>query len=107
MSFYLGNAFDARRTYTEHIADSFSKCEDDGRFLVCHRFESMSAKRMSFTFIDLFAGIGGLRRGFESIGGHCVFTAEWDHFSKQTYEANFPDNREVEGTSASSPKIPR
>lgn len=41
-----------------------------------------------FTFIDLFAGIGGLRRGFESIGGHCVFTSEWNSFSQQTYLAN-------------------
>jgi DNA (cytosine-5)-methyltransferase 1 len=45
-----------------------------------------------FTFIDLFAGIGGLRRGFESIGGRCVFTSEWDKFSQQTYRANFPDD---------------
>lgn len=45
-----------------------------------------------FTFIDLFAGIGGLRRGFESIGGRCVFTSEWDKYSQQTYRANFPDD---------------
>lgn len=44
-----------------------------------------------FTFIDLFAGIGGLRRPFEEIGGKCVFTAEWDRFSRQTYAANFRD----------------
>ena len=44
----------------------------------------------NFTFIDLFAGIGGLRRGFESIGGTCVFTSEWDKYSKLTYAANFP-----------------
>lgn len=44
-----------------------------------------------FTFIDLFAGIGGLRRPFEEIGGECIFTAEWDRFSRQTYSANFPD----------------
>lgn len=43
-----------------------------------------------FTFIDLFAGIGGLRRGFESIGGSCVFTSEWDAYSRKTYAANFP-----------------
>ncbi|WP_420472397.1 DNA (cytosine-5-)-methyltransferase [Brevundimonas sp. FT23042] len=45
-----------------------------------------------FTFIDLFAGIGGLRRGFESIGGRCVFTSEWDKYSQQTYRANFPND---------------
>ena len=45
-----------------------------------------------FTFIDLFAGIGGLRRGFESIGGRCIFTSEWDKYSQKTYRANFPDD---------------
>jgi DNA (cytosine-5)-methyltransferase 1 len=44
----------------------------------------------AFRFIDLFAGIGGLRRGFESIGGQCVFTSEWDKYSQVTYRANFP-----------------
>jgi DNA (cytosine-5)-methyltransferase 1 len=46
----------------------------------------------SFTFIDLFAGIGGLRRGFEAIGGKCLFTSEWDRFAQQTYLRNFPDD---------------
>ncbi len=51
-----------------------------------------------FTFIDLFAGIGGLRRGFESIGGRCVFTSEWDKYSQKTYRANFPDDdHEIKG----------
>ena len=45
----------------------------------------------SFRFVDLFAGIGGLRRPFEEIGGHCVFTSEWDRFCKETYAANFPE----------------
>ena len=45
-----------------------------------------------FRFIDLFAGIGGIRIPFEEIGGKCVFTSEWDRFSRQTYTANFPDN---------------
>ena len=52
----------------------------------------------SFDFIDLFAGIGGLRRGFESIGGRCVFTSEWDKYSQATYRANFPnDLHEIAG----------
>lgn len=51
-----------------------------------------------FTFIDLFAGIGGLRRGFEAIGGRCVFTSEWDKYSQQTYRANFPsDDHDING----------
>ena len=54
-------------------------------------------ENLSFSFIDLFAGIGGLRRGFESINGRCVFTSEWDRFSQQTYHANYRDNRPVEG----------
>jgi len=44
-----------------------------------------------FRFIDLFAGIGGLRKPFDEIGGRCVFTSEWDSFAQQTYKANFPD----------------
>ena len=44
-----------------------------------------------FRFIDLFAGIGGMRRPFEEIGGHCVFTSEWDRFCRETYAANFPE----------------
>lgn len=43
-----------------------------------------------FTFIDLFAGIGGIRMGFEALGGHCVFTSEWNTFAQKTYLANFP-----------------
>lgn len=53
-------------------------------------FRSMSKNNGSFTFIDLFAGIGGIRAGFESQGGKCIFTSEWNSFSKQTYLNNFP-----------------
>ena len=42
-----------------------------------------------FNFIDLFAGIGGLRSGFDNVGGQCVFTSERNKFSIQTYKANF------------------
>lgn len=48
----------------------------------------------AFKFIDLFAGIGGLRLGFEAIGGRCVFTSEWDKYANQTYRANFADGPE-------------
>ena len=42
-----------------------------------------------FTFIDLFAGIGGFRLAMQNLGGKCVFTSEWDEYSKKTYKANF------------------
>ena len=42
-----------------------------------------------FKFIDLFAGIGAIRLAFQNLGGKCVFTSEWDTYSKKTYEANF------------------
>jgi DNA (cytosine-5)-methyltransferase 1 len=45
----------------------------------------------TFRFIDLFAGIGGLRRGFNGLGGECVFTCEWNPYAQQTYRANFQD----------------
>ena len=44
-----------------------------------------------FRFIDLFAGIGGLRRGFDVLGGRCVFTSEWDRHAQCTYAANYSD----------------
>ena len=49
---------------------------------------SKPTKKTTFTFIDLFAGIGGIRKGFEAIGGECVFTSEWNPFAVRTYKAN-------------------
>ena len=45
----------------------------------------------NYNFIDLFAGIGGIRLGFQSLVGKCVFSSEWDKFSQQTYFANFKE----------------
>ena len=50
-----------------------------------------STEDAAFRFIDLFAGIGGLRMAFEAQGGRCVFTSEWNAFAQKTYLANFPD----------------
>ena len=60
--------------------------------------ESRAAKPhgKAFRFIDLFAGIGGLRRGFDE-WGECVFTSEWDKYSQKTYLANYECEHEVAG----------
>ena len=52
---------------------------------------------VKFKFIDLFAGIGGLRVGFSETGGQCVFTSEWDKFAQQTYRANFGEGEKIFG----------
>ena len=49
-------------------------------------------EKNKFTFIDLFAGIGGIRLGFESVGGKCVFSSEFDEDACKTYEANFGEH---------------
>jgi len=65
----------------------------------------------SFTFIDLFAGIGGLRSAFEGIGGKCVFTSEWNKYSQKTYKANWYTgeghifNNDIRDVTLSSSKV--
>ncbi len=50
-----------------------------------------------FRFVDLFAGIGGLRRGFEPLGGRCVYTCEWNRYARFTYAANHDCDHEIAG----------
>lgn len=59
-----------------------------------------------FRFIDLFAGIGGTRIPFQELGGECVFTSEWDKFSKKTYAANFGEIPDGDITAISASDIP-
>ncbi|MFV0431145.1 MAG: DNA cytosine methyltransferase, partial [Alphaproteobacteria bacterium] len=47
---------------------------------------------MSFKFIDLFAGIGGIRIPFDELGGQCVFSSEIDKYAAQTYFANYNES---------------
>lgn len=60
-------------------------------------FHSVQKTEANFDFIDLFAGIGGIRAGFEAIGGQCVFTSEWDNYSQKTYAENFPSTHLLAG----------
>jgi len=59
-----------------------------------------------FTFIDLFAGIGGIRKAFESVGGRCVWSSEWDKAAQETYEANFGERPEGDITKIAPSTIP-
>lgn len=59
--------------------------------------ESLKSSGSDFTFIDLFAGIGGIRKGFEAHGGHCVFTSEWNKYAVSTYSENFTIDHHIAG----------
>ncbi|WP_027378336.1 DNA (cytosine-5-)-methyltransferase [Chryseobacterium daeguense] len=59
-----------------------------------------------FKFIDLFAGIGGIRLAYQNVGGNCVFTSEWNKFAKKTYEANFGEVPYGDITEISEKNIP-
>jgi DNA (cytosine-5)-methyltransferase 1 len=75
---------------TEQITDKLA--EDALQYLIfdLNKFIPFPApEKAKFKFIDLFAGIGGFRLALQNIGGKCIFTSEWDKYSKKTYQANF------------------
>lgn len=89
----------ARTGYNERTVYRWECGETAPRQAVLEVLRSLARKPAegNFAFIDLFAGIGGMRKGFEAIGGRCVFTSEWDKYSQQTYRANYPDDHEIAG----------
>ena len=60
-------------------------------------FGAENREEGNFDFIDLFAGIGGIRKAFENIGGRCVYTSEWDSYAQKTYIENFRDGHPIHG----------
>ncbi|MBB6262617.1 DNA (cytosine-5)-methyltransferase 1 [Paenochrobactrum gallinarii] len=65
-----------------------------------------SSDNPTFKFIDLFAGIGGIRLPFQELGGECVFTSEWDKFAQKTYQANFGEKPSGDITQIPARDIP-
>lgn len=65
--------------------------------LKCSKISSHMTRQLNsavlgrFTFIDLFAGIGGMRIPFQELGGKCLFSSEWDRYAQRTYVANFSE----------------
>ncbi len=87
----------ARTEYNVRTIQRWEKGETSPKRPVVEMLRSIADERKAserkqgaaFKFIDLFAGIGGFRRGFESIGGECVATCEWNKYARETYAANF------------------
>jgi len=69
-------------------------------------FRHRQSGKPKFTFIDLFAGIGGTRLPFQRLGGECVFSSEWDKFAQRTYAANFGDIPKGDITKITASEIP-
>lgn len=69
-------------------------------------FKQKPLSECDFSFIDLFAGIGGIRLPFQLSGGHCVFTSEWDKFAQKTYAANYGEMPQGDITKISAADIP-
>lgn len=90
-------------------------CTNETRQMVFTNFEWMNHKEFSteelekckFKFIDLFAGIGGIRRPFQKLGGKCVFSSEIDKFAVQTYEANWFETPHGDITKINETEIPK
>lgn len=69
-------------------------------------FKNTPEDEAKFRFIDLFAGIGGIRIPFQELGGRCVFTSEWDKFAQKSYRLNFGEVPEGDITKINAPDIP-
>ena len=74
--------------------------------LVKYNREKAEHRHYKFTFIDLFAGIGGMRLAYESVGGKCVYSNEWNKFCQQTYYANFGETPDGDITKVNAEDIP-
>ena len=78
-----------------------------GRQIRLDELAKKDTSEASFTFIDLFAGIGGIRRAFQIEGGVCVFSSEIDKFACQTYEANWGEYPSGDITKIKAEEIPK
>lgn len=79
---------------------------DAVKLLIANRAQAQNRNNKEFTFIDLFAGIGGMRTAFERQGGNCVYSNEWNKYCQQTYFANFGEQPDDDITKVDARIIP-
>jgi DNA (cytosine-5)-methyltransferase 1 len=84
-----GNVKLFEKKATKYFNNIFNNSELQQIFPIKWDIPFPSPENVDFTFIDLFAGIGGFRLAAQKVGGKCVFSSEWDRFSQMTYEMNF------------------
>lgn len=95
-------------TYLKETHQSMQDCMREAliSYVSSARKKTGQNRKGTFTFIDLFAGIGGMRIAFERAGGTCVYSSEWNKYSQQTYLANFAEQPEDDITQVNAEDIP-
>lgn len=92
-------------TYAKKANKSMQDCINEALAYIVEKSNN-NEEIGRFKFIDLFAGIGGMRLAFESNGGNCVFSSEWDNYCQKTYLANFGEIPVGDIRSVDEKKIP-
>ena len=99
--------YEALSAYTETSGQTVQDCVSGAVMQMLNKQNNPTVvPDAPFTFIDLFAGIGGMRIAFEKAGGHCVYSNEWNKYSQQTYFANFGEQPDGDITKVDAGSIP-
>lgn len=98
--------YESLTNYTENAGISVQDSVSIAIIQMLDRQKREMTVKSDFTFIDLFAGIGGMRIAFEMNGGHCVYSNEWNKYCQQTYFANFGEQPDGDITKVNAADIP-
>lgn len=98
--------YEALTEYTVEYNSTMQDSVSTAVMQLVNRQKNIYDHSAPFTFVDLFAGIGGMRLAFESVGGHCVYSNEWNKYSQQTYFANFGEQPDGDITKVDESSIP-
>lgn len=100
--------YEELNTYSVETEQSMQACvrEAVAYYITDKKKKQIPVLKSQFTFIDLFAGIGGMRLAYENVGGRCVYSNEWNKYSQQIYYANFGEQPEGDITKVDAKTIP-
>jgi len=99
--------YEALSEYTESAGQSVQDCVSGAVIqLLNKQKQAEPSTNAAFTFIDLFAGIGGMRIAYDRAGGQCVYSNEWNKYCQQTYFANFGEQPDGDITKVKAEDIP-
>ena len=100
--------YEELNTYSVETEQSMQACvrEAVAYYITDKKKKQIPVLKSQFTFIDLFAGSGGMRLAYENVGGRCVYSNEWNKYSQQTYYANFGEQPEGDITKVDAKTIP-